>query len=220
MKWAIGTLVLVLVLLAVGVFMTNSVLAPVENDTPYARDIYGTTADNGKPEPLVEIYDGISVSKDVTKLDLSGRNLTGSLKAEVRHLSQLEELNLSDNQFTGLPAEVGQLSELRIIDLSNNQFTGLPHELGNLKQLKTLNVSGNETSGFDLEVITGALPALQVISEISVPIKEAEKDVGDISETEEETDEPVACTMDAKICPDGSAVGRVGPNCEFAPCPE
>ena len=29
----------------------------------------------------------------------------------------------------------------------------------------------------------------------------------------------VACTMDAKICPDGSAVGRVGPNCEFAPCP-
>ncbi len=31
--------------------------------------------------------------------------------------------------------------------------------------------------------------------------------------------EPVACTMDAKICPDGSAVGRVGSNCEFAPCP-
>ncbi len=30
---------------------------------------------------------------------------------------------------------------------------------------------------------------------------------------------PVACTMDAKICPDGSSVGRVGPNCEFAKCP-
>lgn len=29
----------------------------------------------------------------------------------------------------------------------------------------------------------------------------------------------VACTMDAKICPDGSAVGRTGPNCEFAACP-
>jgi len=28
-----------------------------------------------------------------------------------------------------------------------------------------------------------------------------------------------ACTMDAKICPDGSAVSRVGPSCEFAPCP-
>lgn len=30
---------------------------------------------------------------------------------------------------------------------------------------------------------------------------------------------PTACTEEAKICPDGSAVGRTGPNCEFAPCP-
>src|SRR6185503_18234909 len=28
-----------------------------------------------------------------------------------------------------------------------------------------------------------------------------------------------ACTEEARICPDGSAVGRTGPNCEFAPCP-
>ena len=28
----------------------------------------------------------------------------------------------------------------------------------------------------------------------------------------------VACTMEAKLCPDGSSVGRTGPNCEFAPC--
>ena len=32
--------------------------------------------------------------------------------------------------------------------------------------------------------------------------------------------EPIMCTMDAKICPDGSAVGRQGPYCEFAPCPD
>ena len=29
----------------------------------------------------------------------------------------------------------------------------------------------------------------------------------------------VACTMDAKQCPDGSYVGRSGPKCEFSPCP-
>lgn len=29
----------------------------------------------------------------------------------------------------------------------------------------------------------------------------------------------IACTLEAKLCPDGSAVGRTGPNCEFAPCP-
>lgn len=31
--------------------------------------------------------------------------------------------------------------------------------------------------------------------------------------------EKTACTLDALICPDGSSVGRTGPNCEFAPCP-
>jgi hypothetical protein len=30
---------------------------------------------------------------------------------------------------------------------------------------------------------------------------------------------PKACTEEAKQCPDGSSVGRTGPNCEFAPCP-
>lgn len=28
-----------------------------------------------------------------------------------------------------------------------------------------------------------------------------------------------ACTMEAKVCPDGSTVGRVPPKCEFAACP-
>lgn len=28
-----------------------------------------------------------------------------------------------------------------------------------------------------------------------------------------------ACTMEAKVCPDGSSVGRTGPNCEFTACP-
>lgn len=31
--------------------------------------------------------------------------------------------------------------------------------------------------------------------------------------------QPVACTLEAKVCPDGSAVGRIAPDCEFAPCP-
>lgn len=32
-------------------------------------------------------------------------------------------------------------------------------------------------------------------------------------------DDGVVCTMEAKQCPDGSYVGRQGPNCEFAECP-
>jgi len=33
------------------------------------------------------------------------------------------------------------------------------------------------------------------------------------------TTKPVICTQEAKICPDGSVVSRVGSNCEFAICP-
>ena len=32
-------------------------------------------------------------------------------------------------------------------------------------------------------------------------------------------EQQTACTLEAKICPDGSSVSRVAPNCDFAPCP-
>ncbi len=32
-------------------------------------------------------------------------------------------------------------------------------------------------------------------------------------------DQEIACPADAKLCPDGSYVGRIGPDCEFAECP-
>ena len=111
----------------------------------------------------VEVFDGISVSKETKVLDLTGRNLEGSLKAEVRHLSQLEVLNLSQNSFTGLPAEVGQLSNLIELDLSDNPFTGLPHELGNLKKLQRLVLTGTQYSEADLEVIRQSLSAETVV---------------------------------------------------------
>lgn len=30
----------------------------------------------------------------------------------------------------------------------------------------------------------------------------------------------VACTAEARVCPDGTAVGRTGENCEFEECPD
>ena len=32
--------------------------------------------------------------------------------------------------------------------------------------------------------------------------------------------EYIFCSEDAKLCPDGSVVGRIPPSCEFTPCPE
>lgn len=36
---------------------------------------------------------------------------------------------------------------------------------------------------------------------------------------ENQGEDKVFCTMEAKLCPDGSYVGRSGPKCEFAACP-
>lgn len=99
-------------------------------------------------------------------LDVSGNKLTGALPAEVRKLSNLRSLDLSDNQFTGVPAEVGQLSKLEYLDLSNNPITGLPYELGNLKNLRTLDLRGTNYAVQDLAIITQGLPpTVQILTD-------------------------------------------------------
>jgi len=41
-----------------------------------------------------------------------------------------------------------------------------------------------------------------------------------ISVSNNQQPEQKACTMEAKLCADGSSVGRSGPNCEFTSCLE
>lgn len=106
---------------------------------------------------LINIHDGVSVSPDMEILSLANRSFSGSLKAEVRLLTNLQQLDISNNNFTGVPAEVGQLSKLEVLDLSYNPLTGLPHEIGNLQNLKTLDLRGTNYSRQDLEVIRAAL---------------------------------------------------------------
>jgi Leucine-rich repeat (LRR) protein len=103
---------------------------------------------------------------DLTALDLSDNKLTGALQAEIRHLQKLRTLDLSNNDFTGVPAEVGQLSNLEVLDLSDNPLTGLPYELGNLSNLKMLDLRGTQYSTQDLAVIRAKLsPSTTVLTD-------------------------------------------------------
>lgn len=61
-----------------------------------------------------------------------------------------------------------------------------------------------------------------VPSEEEPPFFEEPLDRSNAAEENPEIDNEVEeefCTLDAKICPDGTTVGRVVPSCEFAPCP-
>jgi len=71
---------------------------------------------------------------------------------------------------------------------------------------------------FDTSELIASQAWTECLSGISYlnPRCEAGKCVADLVEA---SPPMVACTMEAKLCPGGSAVGRVGPNCEFAKCP-
>lgn len=51
----------------------------------------------------------------------------------------------------------------------------------------------------------------------TVPVKGKRDTISPVPNTEATT--TVVCTQDAKQCPDGTYVGRVGPHCDFASCP-
>jgi len=97
---------------------------------------------------------------NLEELNVSNNNLTGAIQAEIRNLKNLRILKASNNQMTGIPAEIGQLEKLQVLDLSNNKLTGLPQELGNLKNLKVLNLSGNQYSQQDFDYIKSRLPGI------------------------------------------------------------
>ncbi len=97
------------------------------------------------------------------ELDLSDNDLEGALPGEIRFLENLEKLNVSKNNMTGIPAEIGQLKKLKYLDYSDNDITGLPLEIGNLKNLEELDLSNNNYSDYDLGLIKEALPNLKVI---------------------------------------------------------
>lgn len=145
-----------------GYLMPAKEIPPVVVEVPKAEPtdvnikVENTVTPNGA---MVTIYDNVSVAANSQTLTLSGKGFTGSLKGEIRLLTDLRELDISGNKFTGLPAEVGQLAKLEVLNLSNNPLTGLPQEIGNLKNLRVLDLRGTQYSAQDLEIIKKGLPS-------------------------------------------------------------
>ena len=110
--------------------------------------------------PLAEWFGVTTENGRVTRLNLPGNTLNGSLPAALGNLSSLQLLDLGrrwdstsaqyfSNALTGpIPRELGGLTNLRSLSLWGNKLAGaIPPELGNLVNLDVLYLNGNALTG-------------------------------------------------------------------------
>ena len=83
-----------------------------------------------------------SISGDLTRIDLSNRELT-AVPGWVLGFTSLTVLDLSRNQLTALPEWIGELVALTSLDLSHNRLSTVPDSIGNLAALTSLDLSHN-----------------------------------------------------------------------------
>src|SRR5665213_2331685 len=115
----------------------------------------------------------VVVQGNVTKINLGGNQLSGTITSSLGNLANLEDLALDYNQLSGsipsslgnlanlgglvldynqlsgtIPSSLGDLANLDYLWLDDNQLSGsIPSSLGNLVNLTNLDLSGNQLSG-------------------------------------------------------------------------
>ncbi len=100
-------------------------------------------------------WHGVTITGcNVTRIDLGGNNMLGSLPAEIGNLTSLTHLNLgqsgnSTNVLSGaIPTSIGNLTNLQVLYLSVKQLSGLlPASIGNLASLRHLDLGDNQFTG-------------------------------------------------------------------------
>eukprot|EP01018_Ginkgo_biloba_P022108 Gb_10155 [translate_table: standard] len=102
-------------------------------------------------DPCGFIWQGVNCTdSEVTLLNLSNMNISGTLASDIGSLVGLRALDLSYNKgLTGpIPISIGNLINLETLIAIGCGFTGqIPNELGNLKSLTFLALNSNNLSG-------------------------------------------------------------------------
>lgn len=127
-----------------------------------------------KGRKLAQVPDALTKMTDVEVLDLSDNELT-ELPEGLKNLNQLTTLVLSGNKLEELPGIVCQLKTLTTLDAAYNAISRVPESISNLNQLTTLNLGYNE-----LEEIPKNLCQLKKLTTLDItsnPIKTITKEI-------------------------------------------
>ena len=127
-----------------------------------------------KGRKLSQIPDALIKLTDLEVLDLSDNELT-ELPEGAKNLNQLTTLVLSGNKLEKLPSNVCLLKTLTTLDVAYNMIKTVPEAITNLNQLTKLNLSFNE-----IEVLPKAVCQLKKLTSLDVnsnPIKIIPKEI-------------------------------------------
>ncbi|GLT56888.1 hypothetical protein SLA2020_299020 [Shorea laevis] len=112
-----------------------------------------------------QLSDYISSLTELQILDLSqNQGLTGPLPASIGNLTKLTKLFLNHCGFTGpIPDTIGSLQQLASLSLNSNKFSGqIPPSIGHLLMLNWLDLSDNQLEG-SIPVSDGTTPGLDML---------------------------------------------------------
>ncbi|KAL3644985.1 hypothetical protein CASFOL_010165 [Castilleja foliolosa] len=112
------------------------------------------------------LSDGFGDFSNLEQLTLSRNNFTGEISKNVfQTMKKLKILDLSDNGFSGnIPESIRNLTELLKIDLSFNGFSGkIPEIFKVLENLEFLDLSYNNFGNFGLPLFLAEMPSLKEV---------------------------------------------------------
>ena len=116
------------------------------------KDLYILTLIKERYKIILTYYDIYKHYSTSQELNLSASFKNSSFPLEITYLSNLKNLNLSNNNIESLPKEIGNLINLTTLILHHNHLTELPSSFSKLINLESLYLGNNNFVIFPKEI--------------------------------------------------------------------